>query len=122
MIVCSEDPVQRTALSFGSSGGMTWPAWAGRLQRPGLTWGSTLSTAPSMWHTHTPTAIWRYKTNTLQFCYVDMSVLKVPLIDSEIPEDKILLRDILYNFIHEQHPYQAIDDMTSQNMNCSSFF
>ena len=49
-------------------------------------------------------------------------ILKVPLIDSEIPEDKILLRDILYNFIHEQHPYQAIDDMTSQNMNCSSFF
>ena len=51
-----------------------------------------------------------------------MSVLKVPLIDSEIPEDKILLRDILYNFIHEQHPYQAIDDMTSQNKNCSNFF
>ena len=31
----------------------------------------------------------------------------------------MLLRDILYNFIHEQHPYQAIDDMTVENINCS---
>ena len=49
-------------------------------------------------------------------------LLKVPLIDSDIQEDKILLRDILYNFIHEQHPYQAIDDMSAQNTNCSDFF
>ena len=48
--------------------------------------------------------------------------LKVPLIDSDIQEDKILLRDVLYNFIHEQHPYQAIDDMSAQNINCSDFF
>jgi len=45
--------------------------------------------------------------------------MEVPLIDSGIPEDKILLRDILYNFINEEHPYQAIDDMTAQNnTNC----
>ena len=49
-------------------------------------------------------------------------LFKVPLIDSDIQEDKILLRDILYNFIHEQHPYQAIDDMSAQNTNCSDFF
>ena len=46
---------------------------------------------------------------------------EIPLLDSENSDDKILLRDILYNFMKGTHPYQAIDDMISQNMNCSSF-
>ena len=42
--------------------------------------------------------------------------LEVPLIDD--PENKILLKDILYNFIKETHPFHAIDDMTIKNPNC----
>ena len=43
---------------------------------------------------------------------------EVPLVDGESPEDKILLRDILYNFIKGTHPYQAIDDMSVKNPAC----
>ena len=43
---------------------------------------------------------------------------EVPLVDSEDPDSKILLRDILYNFIKGIHPYQAIDDMSVMNPAC----
>jgi len=43
--------------------------------------------------------------------------MEVPLLDSTDPDEKILLRETLYNFIKETHPYQAIDDMTTKNPN-----
>ena len=45
---------------------------------------------------------------------------EVPLVDSEDPDSRILLRDILYNFIKGIHPYQAIDDMSVMNPACPS--
>ena len=43
---------------------------------------------------------------------------EIPLLDSDNPGDKILLRDILYNFMKGTHPYQAIDDMSVMNPAC----
>ena len=43
----------------------------------------------------------------------------IPLLDSEYPDDKILLRDILYNFMKGNHPYQAIDNMSDLNDACN---
>ena len=42
----------------------------------------------------------------------------IPTLDSDNTDDKIFLRDILYNFMKGIHPYQAIDDMTIENPNC----
>ena len=42
----------------------------------------------------------------------------VPLADSDIPGEQILLRDVLNNFMKETHPFQAIDNMTIVNANC----
>ena len=48
------------------------------------------------------------------------NTMEVPLVDSSNPDDKILLRDLLYNFIKEEHPFQAIDDMSlKRNPNCT---
>ena len=47
--------------------------------------------------------------------------MEVPLQDSDDPDDVILLRDILYNFVNEIHPFQAIDDMSVKNPNCQKF-
>ena len=44
----------------------------------------------------------------------------IPLLDSDYPDDKILLRDIIYNFMKGTHPYQAIDDMSVMNSACPS--
>ena len=44
--------------------------------------------------------------------------MEVPLLDSDNPNDMILLRDILYNFVNEIHPFQAIDDMSVMNPGC----
>ena len=45
---------------------------------------------------------------------------EVPLVDSEDPDSRILLKEILYNFIKGTHPYQAIDDMSVMNPACPS--
>ena len=33
--------------------------------------------------------------------------------------EKVVLRDLLPNFVKQQKPYQAIDDMTTLNANCN---
>merc|ERR1712012_234855 len=43
---------------------------------------------------------------------------EVSTMDSDNPDNKMFLRDILYNFMKGVHPYQAIDDMTVKNPNC----
>ena len=43
---------------------------------------------------------------------------EVSTMDSDNPDDKMFLRDILYNFMKGIHPYQAIVDMTVKNPNC----
>ena len=43
---------------------------------------------------------------------------KVPLVDSDIPGEQILLKNILNNFMKETHPFQAIDNMTVVNAGC----
>ena len=47
--------------------------------------------------------------------------MEVPVLDSEDHDDMILLRDILYNFVKQTHPFQAIDDMSVKNTNCTHF-
>ena len=42
----------------------------------------------------------------------------MPLLDSAQVEDKLVLRDVLYNFMTGQHPYQAVDDMSVKNQDC----
>ena len=44
--------------------------------------------------------------------------MEVPLIDSENSGEKILLRDLLANFIRGTKPYQAIDDVINKNPKC----
>ena len=44
--------------------------------------------------------------------------MEVPVLDSGNPDEKILLRDILYNFVKENHPFQAIDNMSVKNPDC----
>ena len=43
---------------------------------------------------------------------------EIPTLDSDNPDEKILLRDIMFNFMKGSHPYQAIDDMSIANSNC----
>ena len=42
----------------------------------------------------------------------------VSLVDSDIPGEQILLKDILNNFMKGTHPFQAIDNMTVVNAGC----
>ena len=45
--------------------------------------------------------------------------MQVPLLDGS-PGETILLKDLIYNFMTEKHPYQAIDDMSLvKNPNCT---
>ena len=44
--------------------------------------------------------------------------MPVSVLDSDSPDDVILLRDSLYNFVKGIHPFQAIDDMTVINPGC----
>ena len=45
--------------------------------------------------------------------------VEVSVLDGSDPDEKILLRDALHNFIKETHPYQAIDDMNIKNPGCN---
>ena len=47
------------------------------------------------------------------------SNMAVPVVDGG-GAGTILLRDILSNFIRETHPFQAIDDMSVLNENCTT--
>ena len=47
------------------------------------------------------------------------SEMEVTLVDSQ-DHQRAVLRDILVNFIKGEHPYQAIDDMTRTNDNCTN--
>ena len=89
----------------------------------------TSLTAPSTAPSATTTPTWRYNIYTVnsiytvstQYLHIIYTDMQVPLLDSEVPGDKILLRDILNNFMKEQHPYQALDDMSVNNQNCTTF-
>ena len=47
------------------------------------------------------------------------SNMAVPVVDGGGART-VLLRDILTNFIRETHPFQAIDDMSVLNENCTT--
>ena len=44
--------------------------------------------------------------------------MEVPLIDTNNAGEKMVLRDLLANFVRGTKPYQAIDDVTSKNPKC----
>ena len=47
--------------------------------------------------------------------------VEVALLDSGNPDDKMLMKDVIFNFISETHPFQAIDDMSEKNPKCQHF-
>ena len=49
------------------------------------------------------------------------SRMGVATLDGAGEGDTILVRDLLYNFVKETHPFQAIDDMSVKNTNCTQF-
>ena len=44
--------------------------------------------------------------------------MEVPLLDTGNDEETGVLRDLLVNFMKQEHPFQAIDDMSVRNKNC----
>ena len=44
--------------------------------------------------------------------------MKVSVLDSGNTNDKLVLRDLLANFVKGNKPYQAIDDIANQNPKC----
>ena len=45
--------------------------------------------------------------------------MEVPLLDSDNKDDTEVLRNLLVNFMKDEHPYQAIDDMAVRNPKCN---
>ena len=45
-------------------------------------------------------------------------IVQVPVLDGDTEGEKVVVRDIIANFMRQQHPYQAVDEVAMRNPTC----
>ena len=56
--------------------------------------------------------------NTMLQLQSQYLIVQVPVLDGDTEGEKMVVRDIIANFMRQQHPYQAVDEVAMRNPTC----